>query len=374
MSAPALEWLALTPPADAFDEPALARIARYVDVSNAIARDYWGDASQDTTVDELVAALAHDDDEIARRFLVVADGRDVGRTIAAINREEGASVAFVRVGVVPRERGRGIGRAMAERIEREAAALGATSLQAWIEHRAPAAGDASMAAATGHGAIALDAGARLAASLGYALEQVDRISALELSDDARPGLEALHADALAHAGEHYEVRAWQGRSPAELAAGLAELHARMVTDAPSAGLDVDDERWDAARIERLEDEWTQAGQTILQAVALHRASGAVVAYTTLLLPAPGRPALQEDTLVHAEHRGHRLGMLVKAENLLQLRRLHPDCARVVTWNAEENRPMLRVNEALGFVPVGAEGGWQRRIAPLAAASPASMGA
>lgn len=372
MSAARLEWLELTPPADAFDEPALARIARYVEVSNAIARDYWGDASQDTTVDELVAALAHDDDEIARRFLVVADGRDAGRAIAAINREEGAAVGFVRVGVVPVERGRGIGRAMAERIEREAAALGATSLQAWIEHRAPAAGEASMTAATGHGRIAVDAGARLAISLGYALEQVDRISALELADGAR--LEALLADAHAHASEHYAVRSWQGRTPAALTAGLAELHARMVTDAPSAGLDVDDERWDAARIERLEDEWTQAGQTILQAVAIHRATGAVVAYTTLLLPAPGRPALQEDTLVHGEHRGHRLGMLVKAENLLQLRRLHPGCSRVVTWNAEENRPMLRVNEALGFAPIGAEGGWQRRIAPLAAGSPASMGA
>ena len=157
------------------------------------------------------------------------------------------------------------------------------------------------------------------------------------------------------------MRSWQGRTPAELAPGLAELHARMVTDAPSAALEVDDERWDAARVARLEDEWLEAGLTVLQAVAIHRATGAVVAYTTLLLPAPGRPALQEDTLVHAEHRGHRLGMLVKAENLLQLRRLHPECRRVITWNAEENRPMLRVNEALGFVAVGAEGGWQRRV-------------
>ena len=56
-------------------------------------------------------------------------------------------------------------------------------------------------------------------------------------------------------------------------------------------------------------------------------------------------------------------MLVKVENLLQLRRLHPDRTRVVTWNAEENRPMLAVNEALGFTPVGAEGGWQKRVAP-----------
>ncbi|WAC65603.1 hypothetical protein OVA14_09660 [Agrococcus sp. SL85] len=214
---------------------------------------------------------------------------------------------------------------------------------------------------SGHGAVAADAAARLAASLGYALEQVDRISALDV-DAARASLEGFRADAAAAAGDAYAIRIWSGRTPEELAEALAGLHARMVTDAPAAGLDVDDETWDAARLARTETELEASGNRILQAVATHVATGEAVAFTTLVLPADGRPAYQEDTLVHAEHRGHRLGMLVKAENLLQLGRLHPGRTRILTWNAEENRPMLAVNEALGFVPVGAEGGWQRRLA------------
>lgn len=356
----ALEHLELELPVDGFDEPALSRIARYVATANRVTQDFWGDDAYDTTVDEIVASLRHPDDEVVRRFLVVEDGEDVGRSIAALNREEGASVAYLSAWVVPEARGRGVGRAIAEHIEGVAVELGATTLQAWIDHRAPVEGDAGMAPASGHGSVAADAGARLAVALGYTLEQVDRISELDVAS-ARATLERDRADALAHAGDAYDVRSWQGRTPPELADALAELHARMVTDAPSAGLDIDDESWDAARLARKEDELEDAGQTILQAIALHRDSGEVVAFTVLVLPAPGRPAFQEDTLVHAGHRGHRLGMLVKTENLLQLGRLHPDRTRVITWNAEENRPMLAVNEALGFVAVGAEGGWQKRV-------------
>lgn len=357
-----LEWHELVSPADDFDEPALSLIARYVAVANRVTQAFWHDDSQDTSVDEVVASLRHADDEVTRRFLVVAGGADVGRALASMGREEGASVGFVSAWVVPEARDRGIGRAIAESIERIAIDLGATTLQAWTDHRVPAAGAPAIPAATGHGAAADDAASRLAASLGYRLEQVDRISALDVAA-ARPTIEAHRADALAHAGGQYELRSWQGATPPELQDAVAAMHARIVVDAPSAALEVDEERWDAARLQRTEEEWAAAGLTPLQTVAIHRGSGAVVAYTILLLPAPGRPAYQEDTLVHGDHRGRRLGMLVKLENLLQLDRLHPDRTRIITWNAEENRPMLRVNEALGFAPIGVEGSWQRRVDP-----------
>ena len=62
-----------------------------------------------------------------------------------------------------------------------------------------------------------------------------------------------------------------------------------------------------------------------------------------------------------DHRGHRLGMLVKAANLVQLLRSPRDATAVTTFNAEDNRPMLDVNEALGFEAIGLEGNWQKRV-------------
>ena len=70
---------------------------------------------------------------------------------------------------------------------------------------------------------------------------------------------------------------------------------------------------------------------------------------------------QGDTLVHGDHRGHRLGMLVKVANLEAMAAERPSTRRVHTWNAGENQWMLAINVALGFRRVATEGAWQKRV-------------
>ena len=89
-------------------------------------------------------------------------------------------------------------------------------------------------------------------------------------------------------------------------------------------------------------------------------TGAVAGFTELSVPPQvGRAVSQEDTIVLKDHRGHRLGMLMKLANLQYLEEAAPGHPSVTTFNAEENRHMLDVNEAIGFVPVGYEGSWKK---------------
>ena len=74
-----------------------------------------------------------------------------------------------------------------------------------------------------------------------------------------------------------------------------------------------------------------------------------------------RPAEQMDTLVLREHRGHRLGMLLKLTNLRELTTRFPSCDRVETVNAEENRPMLDMNDSIGFATTCFSARWRKEM-------------
>ena len=60
--------------------------------------------------------------------------------------------------------------------------------------------------------------------------------------------------------------------------------------------------------------------------------------------------MQQDTAVLPAHRGHRLGVWMKAANLSRLTADHPRISRVTTSNAADNEHMLRVNQQVGFKP------------------------
>jgi hypothetical protein len=91
-------------------------------------------------------------------------------------------------------------------------------------------------------------------------------------------------------------------------------------------------------------------------------TGQLVGFSELSIPADrSRPAQQCDTLVLSEHRGHRLGMLLKLANLVDLHALSPLPPMVTTFNAEENRHMLDVNEAVGFMPLSYAARWKKVI-------------
>ena len=261
--------------------------------------------------------------------------------------------------------GRGIGRALLGHAEALAAADGRSILQTFTEHAAgfDPDGPSLLKPATGDRGAARR-GPRRPVRRGRpatAWSRSTRFSALDMPPSAAD-LDALEREARHRAGD-YELLHWTDRCPEEHAAQLAVLMSRMSTDAPAGALSYEPEIWDVARVRHVEDTWQRAGQTSLVAAARHRASGELAAYSVLQTHGD-KPWLadQDDTLVAAGHRGHRLGMLVKILNLRRLQEDYPAVERVLTFNAAENDHMLGINVALGFQPAGYDGEWQRRAA------------
>ncbi|MYV47382.1 GNAT family N-acetyltransferase [Streptomyces sp. SID2888] len=97
---------------------------------------------------------------------------------------------------------------------------------------------------------------------------------------------------------------------------------------------------------------------------VHEASGRLVGYTSVS-KTTGNPeyALQGMTVVHREHRGHRLGLLLKLANLEYVLRNEPAVRLLETANAEDNRPMIAVNAAMGFEPYDRWVFWTRSVDP-----------
>lgn len=336
--------------------PGGAAFVEMVVVRNEIEAETSGAAEISPTPQDL---LPHWQDPYSPQVLFVArvDGRIVGRAVLTLHMEEGARTAMMSAEVLAAHRGRGIGTALLETCEARSLAAGRTVFQG-ASMSQPDAGE-QLSSPTGFGSVPATApGTRFALRHGYRLEQVVRGSRLALPFDAASALEA----AITASGDEYRVTAWIGSIPADWLDDLARLHSRMSTDAPTADLEIEPEVWDADRVRSLDELRAKSNTTMLTSAVEHVESGRLVAFSELWVPNEVELAVhQQDTLVLKEHRGHRLGMLSKIANLELLERRYPGHSSVITFNAEENRPMLDVNEAIGFAPFVYEAVWEKRI-------------
>jgi GNAT superfamily N-acetyltransferase len=313
-------------------------------VQEATARAAYGDRLTAWSTDEIRAFYVDQKDERRSAWAGVVDRTVVAHLELQLPISDNTHLAAVEILVDPESRRRGIGSALLEVAERAArdegrAVIGAESDVA-TDRDDPAAG--------------------FAARHGYTAEQTELRSDLELplGDGV---LAAATAEAQKHASGYEVLTSWDG-VPDEWLADRAELSRRMSIDVPLGGLAITEEKWDGERVRRSYALARAQGRRVVESVARHTATGRLVGYTTMAV-ASHTPdlAYQWDTLVLHEHRGRRLGLLLKAANLRALTAGLPGVRRVATWNARENEPMLRVNRALGFEVVGRLTEWQRKL-------------
>jgi GNAT superfamily N-acetyltransferase len=202
-------------------------------------------------------------------------------------------------------------------------------------------------------------GAAFAEAMGAKAGLAETRSRLDLTtlDEAR--LAELRAEAEKHA-EGYHLRRWVGVAPDDIIDDLAYLESRLNVDAPTGGINWEQENLDADRMRKGEEARERRGRRSYQSGAL--LGDKMVAFTWLISDVDEEThAWQNTTLVDPDHRGHRLGMLVKLDNLDHLRGLKPQLEAIDTFNATENAFMLTINRAMGFRAVDAWIEWQKDL-------------
>jgi RimJ/RimL family protein N-acetyltransferase len=263
-------------------------------------------------------------------------GEPVGWCALGLPRRDNRHRAHLAVLVSPPRRRQGIGTAMLT----HAAA------------RARAAGRSLLVAGAREGSAASAFFRALGGSPG--LTEVHRV--LLLADLPDGHLARLRAQA-GPAAAGYSLECWEGLIPDSRLTEVAAVYSAEA-DMP---LDPGEEapRWDAARVRESQQRIAAQGLRCYAVAARHDASGELAGLTQLAVD-PARPdwGMQELTAVTRPHRGHRLGLLLKVRMLELLGEREPGLRFILTGNADSNRHMIAINEALGFRECGRQQSWR----------------
>jgi GNAT superfamily N-acetyltransferase len=284
--------------------------------------------------EEVVGQLTHGwDGEPETPYLCTVDGELVAVALLGITERDNRHLAGCHVAVHPARRRQGHGSEVVGFLEREAARLGRTVVSGW--------------------GWETEAYRAFAASKGYAevMRAVNRRQ--RLADVDRAALAAA-VEAARPASADYVIERWPVPAPEDQLAALAEL-ASTINDAPTEDMTIEDEVFDADRVRAYETATAGRGERMYRLVARHRTTSELAGHTVVVVAAV-RPdvAHQHDTAVVAAHRGHRLGLLLKAAMLDVLAEHEPAVAEISTWNAHSNEHMIGVNELMGYRAVGTE--------------------
>jgi GNAT superfamily N-acetyltransferase len=267
----------------------------------------------------------------------------VGGCVLALPMMDNVRNAHGGILVAPEHRRRGIGRALLAHLRGEATRQDRRRLVFWMSQPLdPAAPEPAGRFAAASGAVP---------ALVQTRRRLD-VDAVDLAVLAR-----LDAQARARSGD-YSLAQWLGATPSQWLDDVAYLTGRMSTDAPLDDLEWDPEIYDAARMQARDASRLGRGLQTITTAALHCAEQ-LVAFTQIVGDATSHWfAWQEDTIVAPEHRGHRLGTLIKGANLELARRKRPELRIIDTCNADSNPYMVSINEAMGFRPHCRAVDWQ----------------
>jgi GNAT superfamily N-acetyltransferase len=333
---------------DPSDEDAVAGCAAALESSDA---EMWPDLHGFSAVD--LRAFARFAGKSRRWELLAATeepgGPVVGTALMEFPMLENPHATEISLAVHPQHRRRGVGTAIVEKMAERAGADGRRTLNTIVD--------------VPIGRTAEHASGPFARSVGFEQTLTGNKRLLRLPFDRTQRDELRGIVASARAAHEYRTVAFVAPWPEEFVEDHCTLLQVMSTDEPAGDGERQAEHWDVERLRENEALAAARRVTVFAAAAQHVPSGRFVALTEIGVAesSPGE-AWQQITVVHPDHRGHRLGLAVKMANLDLLAEHAPDVHIVQTGNAAVNRPMIAVNELMGFEVFSEGAFWQKHLA------------
>jgi GNAT superfamily N-acetyltransferase len=349
---------------DSLDGPDSTDFLAAVEVGRKVRMQTWGSDDLAYTPIEKLLELA---DPYERQVILVAkvDGDIVGAVDIALPLADNLDLAEFTLDILPEFQRQGVGRQLLEAAEQFARGEGRTMILIDTNHPgASLSGSESGQLVPGSGLGFVPMGSReveFARRTGYTLQHIEQFSSCLLPLDTKLVAE-LEDEADQANGGRYRLHHWTDRCPDQWLEAVAALENQAGEDAvPSAKTEAD-LVFDGGMLREAEEATIAQGRRTVVTAVEHIATGMLVGLTTISVLSQRQDVVfQDDTVVLQEHRGNKLGLLIKVANMERLTEQFPDARVIYTWNAPENRYLLKVNQQLGFTTAGVTGIWQKEL-------------
>ena len=266
----------------------------------------------------------------AEHYLYLPDGGSdpIGVLAVDLPRRDNLHLVWAEIYVHPDHRRRGHGSVIMNEVLRRAGEAGRSTI--WV------------------GTAEDDKGAQcFVERFGFRYASHDARRRQVLAEVDRSELERLWTSARSEAAD-YRLERLQPPIADDVLSQLVEVTA-AINDAPMGDLTFEDEKFDLQRLRDREAALRGRGERVYRVLARHRETGQVGGHTMVtvhpLMPEVGG---QADTAVARQHRGNRLGLLVKIDMMHWLAEVEPQLKIIETWNNVDNTFMINVNEILGY--------------------------
>lgn len=192
-------------------------------------------------------------------------------------------------------------------------------------------------------------GEGFAAALGFEPKLRERFSRAYVSDIDRDMLRSW-IDRAGERATDYSLLSWEGPTPEEYVENFARI-VNFMNTAPLDDFEMEPRLTTPEMVRERDEGLAKAQVRRFVSVVRHDPTGDFAGFTSINIDRwHPEQAHQGGTCTHSDHREKGIGRWLKAANAITVMEACPEVEYIDTDNAGSNRPMLNINEAMGFRP------------------------